>query len=386
MPGGFEFDQQAFSIKVWRAVKVMEIHDGMQLPKRMFLSIVVPCFNEQAVLREFHRQMTAAARPLFGQKFELIFVDDGSTDNTWKIINELSAEDRNVVAVRLSRNHGHQLALTAGLSTVRGDLVLVIDADLQDPPELLGPMCDMMVREDADVVYGQRRSRAGESRFKKKSAEAFYRLLANLTRVNIPVDTGDFRLMSRRISDQVVRMPEHDRFIRGMVSWLGFKQVAYEYDRNARFAGTTKYPLTKMIGFAADALVSFSMVPLRIATYIGALLTTVLTLVGIGAVISWILSGTVPGWTSLTLLVVMISSVQLLVLGLIGEYVGRTYIQSKNRPLFVISHIHRRGRLPDRLSSDPSPGRKMSGDPLFTTLQPDLEIEANDEVLDESVR
>jgi dolichol-phosphate mannosyltransferase len=243
-----------------------------------------------------------------------------------------------------------------------------------------------MVREDADVVYGQRRSRAGESGFKKKSAEAFYRLLANLTRVNIPVDTGDFRLMSRRISDQVVQMPEHDRFIRGMVAWLGFKQVAFEYDRNARFAGTTKYPLTKMIGFAADALVSFSMVPLRIATYIGALLTTVLTFVGIGAVIGWILSGTVPGWTSLTLLVVMISSVQLLVLGLIGEYVGRTYIQSKHRPLFVISHLHRRGRLPERSSSDPSLGRTMPGDSLFTTLQPDLGSEAHDELLDETIQ
>jgi polyisoprenyl-phosphate glycosyltransferase len=364
----------------------MEIHDGTERPKRMFLSIVVPCFNEEEVLREFHRQMTAAARARFGQKFELIFVDDGSADNTWKLINELSAEDRNVVAVRLSRNHGHQLALTAGLSTVRGDLVLVIDADLQDPPELLGPMYDMMVREDADVVYGQRRSRAGESRFKKKSAEAFYRLLANLTRVSIPVDTGDFRLMSRRISDQVVQMPEHDRFIRGMVAWLGFKQVAFEYDRNARFAGSTKYPMTKMIGFAADALVSFSMVPLRIATYIGALLTTVLTFVGIAAAVSWIFSGTVPGWTSLTLLFVMISSVQLLVLGLIGEYVGRTYIQSKHRPLFVISNIHRRGRLPERLSSDRSLGGKMPGDPLFTTLQPDLEIEADDERLDETIR
>ncbi|MET4386557.1 glycosyltransferase involved in cell wall biosynthesis [Bradyrhizobium sp. F1.4.3] len=362
----------------------MTIHDGVQLPKKAFLSIVVPCFNEGEVLREFHRQMTAAARALFGQKFELIFVEDGSTDDTWKIINELSAEDRNVVAVRLSRNHGHQLALTAGLSTVRGDLVLVIDADLQDPPELLGPMHDLMAREDADVVYGLRRSRTGESRFKKKSAEAFYRLLASLTRVSIPVDTGDFRLMSRRISDQVVQMPEHDRFIRGMVAWLGFKQVAYEYDRNPRFAGTTKYPLTKMIGFAADALVSFSMVPLRIATYIGALLTTVLTFVGIGAVVSWILSGTVPGWTSLTLLVVMISSVQLLVLGLIGEYVGRTYIQSKNRPLYVISHIHRRGRLPDRLPSDAPTGREMSGDPLFTTLQPGLPIDARSEFFDDT--
>ena len=359
----------------------MEFHGGIEHPKRVFLSIVVPCCNEEGGLREFHRQMAAAARSLFGQKFELILVDDGSTDDTWKIINELSAEDRNVVAVRLSRNHGHQLALTAGLSTVRGDLVLVIDADLQDPPELLGPMYELMLREDADVIYGLRRSRAGESRFKKRSAEAFYRLLANLTRVNIPVDTGDFRLMSRRISDQVVQMPEHDRFIRGMVAWLGFKQVAYEYDRNARFAGTTKYPLTKMIGFAADALVSFSMVPLRIATYIGALLTTVLTFVGIGAVISWILSGTVPGWTSLTLLVVMISSVQLLVLGLIGEYVGRTYIQSKNRPLFVISHIHRRPRLPDRLPPDPTLGRENSADSPFKA-QTSRDAEAAEELLE----
>src|ERR1700745_481710 len=158
----------------------MEIHDAKEPPNRMFLSMLVPCFNEEEVRREFDRQMTAAARAQFGQKFELIFVDDGSADNTWKIIKQLSAEDRNVVAVRLSRNHGHQLALTAGLSTVRGDLVLVIDADLQDPPELLGPMYECKVREDADVVYGQRRSRAGEGRFKKRSAEAFYRLLANL--------------------------------------------------------------------------------------------------------------------------------------------------------------------------------------------------------------
>ncbi|WP_315781001.1 MULTISPECIES: glycosyltransferase family 2 protein [unclassified Bradyrhizobium] len=328
-----------------------DAQDEMPRPGKMFVSIVVPCYNEEEGLREFHRQMTAAARALCGNRFELILVDDGSTDKTWQVINALLAEDRNVVAVKLARNHGHQLALTAGLSTVRGDLVLVIDADLQDPPELLTPMYEMMAREGADVVYGQRRSRAGETRFKKWSAEAFYRLLAKITRVHIPVDTGDFRLMSRRISDQLVQMPEHDRFIRGMVAWLGYKQVAYEYDRKPRFAGSTKYPLLKMISFAADALVSFSMVPLRIATYVGALLTTGLTFVGIAAIISWIFSGTVPGWTSLTLLVVMISSVQLLVLGLIGEYVGRIYIQSKNRPLFLISRIHRRGRVP-QLSTD----------------------------------
>ena len=229
---------------------------------------------------------------------------------------------------------------------MRGDLVLVIDADLQDPPELLTPMYEMMLREDADVVYGLRRSRAGETRFKKKSAEAFYRLLARITRVHIPVDTGDFRLMSRRISDQLVQMPEHDRFIRGMVAWLGYKQVAYEYDRNPRYAGSTKYPLAKMIGFALDAVISFSMVPLRIATYVGALLTTGLTLVGIVRCDKLGSFRHLAGMDQLTLLVVMISSVQLLVLGLIGVYVGRIYIQSKNRPLFLISHIHRRGRLP----------------------------------------
>ncbi len=312
---------------------------------KILLSIVVPCYNEKEGLQELHRRVSAAALSRFGRDYELILVDDGSQDETWSVIYELSIQDPNVVAVRLARNHGHQLALTAGLSTVSGDFVLVIDADLQDPPELLSPMHDMLIREGADVVYGLRRSRVGESRLKNKSAEAFYRLLSHMTRVNIPVDTGDFRLMTRRISDHIVQMPERDRFIRGMVAWLGYKQVAYEYDREARFKGTTKYTLRKMIALAADALVSFSILPLRIATYVGALLTIVLTFVGIGAVISWIYSGTVPGWTSLTLLVIMISAVQLLVLGLIGEYVGRIYIESKHRPLFLISQIHRQARL-----------------------------------------
>ena len=319
--------------------------DVMPRFRKILLSIVVPCYNEKEGLQELYRRVSAAALSRFGQDYELILVDDGSQDGTWSVIYELSIQDPNVVAVRLARNHGHQLALTAGLSTVSGDFVLIIDADLQDPPELLGPMHDMLIREGADVVYGLRRSRVGESRLKNKSAEAFYRLLSNVTRVNIPVDTGDFRLMTRRISDHIVQMPERDRFIRGMVAWLGYKQVAYEYDREARFKGTTKYTLRKMIALAADALVSFSILPLRIATYVGALLTIVLTFVGIGAVISWIYSGTVPGWTSLTLLVIMISAVQLLVLGLIGEYVGRIYIESKHRPLFLISQIHRQARL-----------------------------------------
>ena len=222
------------------------------------LSVVAPCYNEEEGLLEFHRRVSDVCRRV-GRPYEIVLVNDGSVDRTWERMREVASADPHVVLVDLSRNHGHQLALTAGLSVCRGERVLIIDADLQDPPELLTSMYEMMARESADVVYGLRRSRAGETRFKKKSAEAFYRLLARITRVHIPVDTGDFRLMSRRISDQLVQMPEHDRFIRGMVAWLGYKQVAYEYDRNPRYAGTTKYPLAKMIGFAADALISFQV-------------------------------------------------------------------------------------------------------------------------------
>jgi dolichol-phosphate mannosyltransferase len=305
------------------------------------LSIVVPCFNEEVGLGELHRRATAAARSTFGDAYELILVDDGSTDATWTGIRALAAKDPRVVAVRLARNHGHQLALTAGLSEVAGELVLVVDADLQDPPELVGPMYDVMVREGADVVYGQRRSRSGESGFKKKSATVFYRVLAKLTKVAIPMDTGDFRLMNRNISNILNAMPEHDRFIRGMVAWLGFKQVPFLYDREARFAGTTKYPLRKMIGLAIDALVSFSMVPLRVATYVGAILALGLIFAGLYVLGSWLVIGTTPGWASLTLLVVATSAVQLFVLGLIGEYVGRIYIQTKQRPLYLIAEVQR---------------------------------------------
>lgn len=305
------------------------------------LSIVVPCYNEEGGLLELHRRVSLVAREQFGSDYELVLVDDGSKDRTWAVIQTLSMADPAVLGVKLSRNHGHQLALTSGLSVAAGELVLVIDADLQDPPELLGPMLAAMRQDKAEVVYGKRRSRAGESRFKKRSAAAFYRILASMTAVEIPVDTGDFRLMTKRISDLIAGLPEHDRFIRGMVAWLGFKQVALEYDRDERFSGTTKYPLRKMLNFAADAIVSFSILPLRVATYAGAALTVVLLLVGLYAIVASVLHGTVPGWASLTLLIVLVSAAQFTVLGLIGEYVGRIYIQSKQRPLFLIDELIR---------------------------------------------
>ena len=223
------------------------------------LSIVVPCFNEQACLGQLHDRLSAAAASAAGSDYELILVNDGSRDGSWQAMRQMAASDPHVVAVNLSRNHGHQLALTAGLDLSRGESVLIIDADLQDPPELLPAMLDTMRREGADVVYGVRKSRAGETAFKRATAHGFYRLLSRATEVDIPLDAGDFRLMSRRALDALLAMPEQARFIRGMVAWIGFKQVPFAYDRQGRFAGETKYPLRKMMRFAFDGLTSFSL-------------------------------------------------------------------------------------------------------------------------------
>jgi dolichol-phosphate mannosyltransferase len=210
----------------------------------MKLSIVVPCYNEEACLPALHERLSAAARATFRDDYEIILVNDGSKDRSWPIMTAMAAADPHLVAVNLSRNHGHQLALTAGLDLSRGDVVLVIDADLQDPPELLGDMVDTMRREEADVVYGVRKSRAGETAFKRATAHGFYRLLANATDVDIPLDAGDFRLISRRALDVLLAMPEQARFIRGMVAWIGFRQVPILYNRDERFAGDSKYPLS----------------------------------------------------------------------------------------------------------------------------------------------
>ena len=300
------------------------------------LSIVAPCFNEADSLPEFYRRVREVCCSTPCKGYEIVLVDDGSRDATWTIMSSMARSDPNVVAIKLSRNHGHQLALTAGLQYCRGERVLIIDADLQDPPELLPAMLKLMDESRAEVVYGKRRLRAGETRLKIFTAVKFYRLLQRLTDVPIPEDSGDFRLMSRRAVDVLNDMPEHYRFIRGMVSWIGMKQLPFVYDRSARFAGETKYPISKMIRFAIDAITGFSIVPLRVASFLGVSVGLIGLLLLTYTLGSWAFGRVVEGWTSLSSIFLIVSSAQLLVLGCIGEYLGRLYVESKHRPLFVV--------------------------------------------------
>ena len=329
------------------------------------LSIVVPCFNEEQCLPELHRRLSAAAQVAFGEDYELVLVNDGSRDRSWDIMQRLSSADPHVVAVNLSRNHGHQLALTAGLDLSRGEMILIIDADLQDPPELLGAMAETMRREGADVVYGVRRSRAGETAFKRATAHGFYRLLARATEVDIPLDAGDFRLMSRRALDVLLAMPEQARFIRGMVAWIGFRQVPILYDRSERHAGETKYPFSKMFRFALDALTGFSSAPLKLASHAGLALSIGSVLIVLYILYAWVAGQSIQGWTSLMLVVVVLGAVQMFVLALMGEYIGRLYNEAKRRPLYIVQEVaggeHRAGRLgqvADATANSDRPGGK----------------------------
>ena len=303
------------------------------------LSIVVPCFNEEACLGELHQRLSAAARQAASEDYELVLVNDGSRDASWGVMQRLAAEDRRVVAVNLSRNHGHQLALTAGLDLCRGDAILIIDADLQDPPELLPAMLETMREAGADVVYGVRRSRAGETAFKRATAHGFYRLLSRATDVDIPLDAGDFRLMSRRALDALLAMPEQARFIRGMVAWIGFRQVPFAYDRAERFAGETKYPLKKMMRFAFDALTGFSSAPLKLASHAGLWLSLGSVLLIIYIAYAWFAGESIQGWTSLMLVVLVLGAIQMFVLALMGEYIGRLYNEAKRRPLYIVQEV-----------------------------------------------
>ena len=302
------------------------------------ISAVVPCFNEEQSLTELYRRLTVACTEVVSDNYEIVLVNDGSQDATWSHILELSCEDSHVVGINLSRNYGHQLALTSGLTVCKGEYILIIDADLQDPPELLGRMMEQL-DAGADVVYGQRTLREGETVFKKVSARLFYRMMRKLTDDSFPVDTGDFRLMSRRALDVLLSMPERHRFIRGMVSWIGFKQVPINYERAERFAGKTNYTVKKMVAFALDAITSFSILPLRLASLLGILFGASSVIVMVYTVYSWLFDDTVRGWTSLMVVVLMLGSVQMLLLGIFGEYLGRVYLESKRRPLFVIKDI-----------------------------------------------
>ncbi|HEX8553268.1 MAG TPA: glycosyltransferase family 2 protein, partial [Sphingomonas sp.] len=260
-------------------------------------------------------------------------------DGSWTMMQELSARDPHVVAINLSRNHGHQLALTAGLDLCSGERILIIDADLQDPPELLEPMRAHMRAQNADVVYAVRRKREGETLFKKGTAALFYRLLDRVTDIDIPLDTGDFRLMSRRALDAFLAMPEQARFIRGMVAWIGFRQVPFAYDRQERAAGETNYPFGKMLRLAFDAVTGFSTAPLRWASHVGLALTGVSLLLFVYIGIGWLTGSAVQGWTSTMAVTVFLGAVQMFVLGMIGEYLGRLYIESKHRPLYLVADV-----------------------------------------------
>lgn len=312
---------------------------SLSLPLMPALSIVVPCFNEEGCLAALHERLTAAARASVGEDYELVLVNDGSRDGSWAIMREMAGGDPHVTAINLSRNHGHQLALTAGLDLCRGDKILIIDADLQDPPELLPAMMEAMSENQADVVYGVRKSRRGETVFKKATAHGFYRILSRATEVEIPLDTGDFRLVSRRALDAFLAMPEQARFIRGMVAWIGFKQVPFTYDRENRFAGETKYPLKKMVRFALDALTGFSSAPLKLASYAGLALSAGSVLLILYIAVAWFAGRNVPGWTSLMLVVVVLGAVQMFVLALMGEYIGRLYNEVKHRPLYIVQEV-----------------------------------------------
>lgn len=312
---------------------------GAEHMKRPQLSIVIPCYNEEACLHQLHARVKAVANQVAAGSHEIILVNDGSKDASWSIIQSLAEQDSALVAVDLSRNHGHQVALSAGLDLSCGDRILILDADLQDPPELLPEMLRMMDEQNADIVYGQRRNRQGDTLFKRWSAKVFYRLLYRLSDVSIPLDTGDFRLVSRKALNAFLALPENQRYLRGMFAWIGFKQVPLRFDRAERVAGETKYPLSKMLYLAINAMTSFSVEPLRVASHAGLLLTFVSMLCMVYAFYSWIAGMTVAGWASVIIVMAFLGGVQLLVLGMIGEYLGKLFVESKARPLYIVSEI-----------------------------------------------
>ncbi len=302
------------------------------------ISIVVPCYNEQEVFAETYKRLTETFMQLDSAKYdyEIIFVNDGSKDNTLDLIREKIKSDAHVRGINFSRNFGHQIAITAGLDNCKGDAAVVIDADLQDPPHIILEMIKKW-EEGYDVIFGKRVERAGESAFKLLTAKWFYRFINRLSDVDIPLDTGDFRLMDRNALDQFLSMRESYRFVRGMVAWIGFNQTFVEYDRESRFAGTTKYPLKKMLRLASDAILSFSNTPLKVATFVG-FITSFAAFVGIvyALIMRIFIKDYVEGWTLLMISILLIGGIILLVLGIIGEYVGRIYGEIKRRPLYII--------------------------------------------------
>lgn len=311
------------------------------------LSVVVPCLDEEAVVAETYAQLRTAIGRIEAIDLEIVFVDDGSQDGTLALLRDIQRNDSGVRVIALSRNFGHQIAVSAGLAESRGDAVVVIDADLQDPPNVIVEMVDRW-RDGVDVAYGVRSERSGETIFKRWTAKAFYRLIAKISDVDIPLDAGDFRLMDRNVVDAVLAMPERDRLLRGMAAWAGFRQEAVYYHRDARYAGETKYPLRGMFRLAVDGMVSFSVLPLRMAIWLGFLAAAVSFLgIGYAFVVRLFTDTWVTGWTALIIAVLFMGGVQLVLIGVLGEYVGRVYGEVKRRPLYFVK---------ERLGFPPSEG------------------------------
>jgi dolichol-phosphate mannosyltransferase len=317
----------------------------MRQPPRPLVSIVVPLYNEAGNVAPLLGRIGGVVERLRAEyEYEIVLVNDGSSDGTGAAVRREMERRSNVTFVTLSRNFGHQLAATAGLEIARGDAIVLMDGDLQDPPELIELFLQKW-RQGYDVVYAVRRARPGESGFKLLTARVFYRIIKRLTKVAIPVDAGDFRLMSRRVVDALRRSPERNRFLRGMVSWVGFNQTAIEYDRDVRHAGATKYPLTKMLRFAMDGITSFSDIPLRFASYFGFSVSAIAFIYAVYVIVSKVFNvrplAYTPGWASTIVAVLFLGGVQLMSLGILGEYLGRVYDEVKGRPLYLISDIER---------------------------------------------
>lgn len=302
-------------------------------------SIIIPMYNEEAVIQETYRRLKKVMGNV-ESGYELIFINDGSKDQSAEIIKDYSCWDDTVKLIDFSRNFGHQIAITAGMDYASGEAVIIIDADLQDPPELILKMIEKW-KEGYEVVYAKRIKRNGETLFKKWSASLFYRVLRASTEINIPVDTGDFRLMDRKVVEQMKRLPEKNRFVRGLVSWVGFRQTAIEYERDERLAGETKYPLKRMIKLSLDGIMSFSYKPLKLAGYAG------ITLSAFGfpyliyvLYLALFTEATSKGWPSLIGIMLIFDGFVLIMLGVLGEYIGRIYDETKGRPLYIVNELH----------------------------------------------
>ena len=301
-------------------------------------SIVVPMYNEEEVIEETYKRLTETMRTT-NEEYELVFVNDGSRDRTMEIVSRICEQDKHVRLINFSRNFGHQIAITAGLDYAQGQAIVVIDADLQDPPRVILEMIQKW-KEGYDVVYGKRIKRKGETWFKKATAAMFYRLLRSMTTVDIPLDTGDFRLIDRKVADALRGLKEKNRFVRGLVSWVGFRQTSVEYVREERWAGETKYPLSKMLKFAMDGITSFSVKPLRLATYIGFALSICSFLYLMVVLFQALFTDTTqPGWASTVAINLFFNGIMLILLGIIGEYIGRIYDESKDRPLYIVREV-----------------------------------------------